>query len=125
MAVTYSTTLKNTRLDAVDDAVNAGTGSGYIEIGTTGMAATLVTITLNDPAFNAASGGTLGLDATGLSNTATGTGTAAAARIRTSAAADVITGLSVGTGGADIILDSTSITSGQTVTINSGTITHG
>lgn len=53
------------------------------------------------------------------------TGTAAAARIRTSSGGtDIITGLTVGTSGADINLDSVSITSGQTVTISSATITH-
>jgi hypothetical protein len=51
-------------------------------------------------------------------------GTAAEARIRTSADADVVTGLTVGTSGTNIVLDSTSITAGQTVTINSATITH-
>ena len=51
-------------------------------------------------------------------------GTAAAARIRTGADADVVTGLTVGTSDADIILDSVSITAGQTVTLNSASITH-
>lgn len=125
MAVTYPTALKNTRLDAVDDAVNAGAAAGTLEIGTTGMGAVLVTITLNDPAFNAAAAGAMSLDATSLSGTASGTGTAAAARIRDSDSNDVVTGLTVGTGSEDIVLDSASITSGQTVTITSGTITHG
>jgi len=53
------------------------------------------------------------------------TGTAAAARIRTSGATDVVTGLTVGTSGADIILDTVSITAAQTVTLTSATITHG
>jgi hypothetical protein len=56
---------------------------------------------------------------------ADGTGTAAAARIRTGADGDVVTGLTVGTGSEDIVLDSTSITTGQTVTISSATISHG
>ena len=53
------------------------------------------------------------------------TGTAAAARIRTApAGTDIITGLTVGTSASDINLDSVSITAGQTVTINSATVTH-
>ena len=36
----------------------------------------------------------------------------------------MITGLTVSTTGADINLDSVSITTGQTVTITTGTITH-
>ncbi len=52
------------------------------------------------------------------------TTTAAAARIRDSNSTDIITGLTVGTSATDIILDNTSINTGQTVTINSATITH-
>ncbi len=100
-----------------------GAGAAYIEIGTAGMAAVLVMITLADPA-STVTGDVLTLSGTPKSGTATGTGTAAAARIRTSAAADVVTGLTVSTTGADINLDSVSITTGQTVTITSGTITH-
>jgi hypothetical protein len=123
MAVTYAAGLKTTRMQAVRDAIDAG-AAGKLEIGTAGMAAVLVTITLADPA-STVSGDTLTLAGTPKSGTASGTGTAAAARIRTSADADVVTGLTVGTSGTDIILDSVSITSGQTVTINSGTIQHG
>jgi hypothetical protein len=56
--------------------------------------------------------------------TASGTGTAAAARIKTSGGTSNLTGLTVGTSGSDINLDSTSITSGQTVTLSSATIQH-
>jgi hypothetical protein len=47
------------------------------------------------------------------------------ARIRTSANADVITDLTVGLSGANVNLDSLSVTAGQTVTINSAAFTHG
>ena len=124
MAVTYAAGLKTTRMQAVRDAIDAGAGAGKLEIGTAAMAAILVTITLADPA-STVSGDQLTLAGTPKSGTASGTGTAAAARIRTSADADVVTGLTVSTSGADINLDSVSITSGQTVTITSGTITHG
>lgn len=121
MAIVYSTTLKNTRLDAVDTAVGA---SGVLEIYTSGLASLLVSISLNNPAFAAASGGTMSLDATGLSGTAGNAGTAAEAKI-TDGTSDVITGLTVGQGTGDISLDNTTIASGQTVNITSGTITHG
>lgn len=121
---TYSTALKNARLDEITAAIDAGTGAGKLEIGTAGMASVLATITLNDPSAGAASGGVLTLTMPQSDTSADATGTAAEARIRTSANADVITGLTVGTAATDIILDSTSITAGQTVTINSATITH-
>jgi hypothetical protein len=125
MAVTYAAGLKTSRMQAVVDAIDAGT-AGKLEIGTAAMAAVLATFTLADPC-GTVSGSVLNLDFDpDISDTsADGTGTAAAARIRTSADADVITGLTVGTSGTDIILDSVSITAGQTVTLTLGTITHG
>lgn len=125
MAVTYTTALKNTRMTDVLTAIDIEASAGKLEIGTAAMATTLVTFTLADPSGTVAAGVlTLDFDPD-ISAVAAATGTAAAARIRTGADADVVTGLTVGTSGTDIILDSTSITSGQTVTIQTGTITHG
>lgn len=124
MAVNYSTAVKTARMTAVRDQIDAGTGAGILQIGTTGMGTVLAEITLNDPS-GTISGAVLTLSGFPKSDTsANATGTAAAARIRDSSGNDVITGLTVGTTGSDINLDSVSITSGQTVTINSATITH-
>lgn len=123
MAVTYAAGVKTARMNAVKDAIDAGAAAGKLEIGTAGMAAVLVTITLADPASTVA-GSVLTLAGTPKSGTATGAGTAAAARIRDSNNADVATGLTVGTSGADINLDAVVIAVGQTVTVNSGTLTH-
>jgi len=124
MAITYTTAVKNARLDVVTTAIGS---TGVLEIGTTGMAVVLATIELGNPAASGASGGVLTLAGFPRSDTdADATGTAAAARIRTaSGGTDVITGLTVGLSGSDINLDSVSITAGQTVTINSASITHG
>jgi hypothetical protein len=127
MAVNYSTTVKTNRMTAVRDSIDAGGAAGKLEIGTTGMASVLATITLgySGASTGTVSGSVLTLAGFPRSDTsADATGTAAEARIRTSANADVVTGLTVGTTGSDINLDSTSITLGQTVTINSATITH-
>jgi hypothetical protein len=123
MAVTYTTAVKNARLDAVTTAIGT---TGVLEIGTTGMASVLATIALGNPAAAGASGGVLTFSGFPRSDTsADNTGTAAAARIRTaSGGTDIVTGLTVGLSGSDINLDSTSMTTGQTVTINSATITH-
>lgn len=124
MAITYTTAVKNARLDVVTTAIGS---TGVLEIGTTGMAVVLATIELGNPAATGASGGILTLAGFPRSDTdADATGTAAAARIRTaSGGTDVITGLTVGLSGSDINLDSVNITAGQTVTINSASITHG
>lgn len=122
MAVTYTTAVKNARLDAVVSSIGS---AGVLEIGTTGMGTVLATIALGNPA-GTSTGGVLTFSGFPRSDTsADATGTAAAARIRTgSGGTDVVTGLTVGTSGSDINLDSTSITAGQTVTITSATITH-
>jgi len=122
MSVTYTTAVKNARLNAVTTAIGS---TGVLEIGTAGMATILATIPLANPAAPAASGGVLTLTMPQSDASADASGTAAAARIRTaSGGTDVVTGLSVGTSGADINLDSVSITAGQTVTISSASITH-
>ena len=122
MAVNYSTAVKNARLDAVVTAIGV---SGKLEIGTAGMGTVLAEISLNSTA-GTTSGGVLTFSGFPKSDTsANASGTAAAARIRDGSNVDVITGLTVGTSGTDIILDTTSIVSGQTVTITSAAITHG
>lgn len=122
MAITYTTAVKNARLDAVVSQIGS---TGVLEIGTTGMGSILATISLNSTA-GTSSGGVLTFSGFPKSDTsADNSGTAAAARIRTgTGGTDIVTGLTVGTSGSDINLDSTSITAGQTVTITSATITH-
>lgn len=122
MAVTYTTAVKNARLDAVTTAIGT---TGVLEIGTTGMASILASISLNNPAAASAASALLTFSGFPKNATAGATGTAAAARIRTgTGGTDIVTGLTVGTSGSDINLNSVSITSGQTVTISSATITH-
>ena len=124
MPVVYPNAVKIARMAAV--VSQAGT-TAVLEIGTAGMATVLATIPLGNPIAPAATGvGLLTLAGFPRSDTsADATGTAAAARIRTATGGtDIITGLTVGLSAADVILDSVSITSGQTVTLSSATITH-
>lgn len=124
MAVTYSATIKSARMAEVITAIDGGGGAGKLEIGTTGMASTLATITLPATSF-VESGGVITLQGVPLSVAASATGTAAEARFRDFVNADCVTALSVGTGSEDIVLNSVAISSGQDVEITSGTITHG
>ena len=124
MSVIYHNAVKIARMNAVTTA--AGT-TAVLEIGTAGMATVLATITLGNPIAPAATGaGVLTLAGFPRSDTsADATGTAAAARIRTSTGGtDIITGLTVGLSGTDVILDSLSVTAGQTLTVSTGTFTH-
>lgn len=124
MAIIYTTAIKNSRMTVVRDAIDAGTGPGILQIGTTGMATVLAEIVLDDPS-GTVSAGTLSFSGfPKTDSSANASGTAAVARIRDSSGNDVITGLTVGLASADIILDSVSITAGQQVTINNASISH-
>ena len=136
MAVVYDLDTKNDRMTAVRDRIDSGSGPGVLQIGTAGMASVLVwgcgasvaiqlaEFTLNDPC-GTVSGGVLGFSGfPKTDSSANNTGTAAAARIRDSNSNTRVSGLTVGTSSADIILDSVSVTAGQQVTINSASITH-
>jgi hypothetical protein len=136
MTVTYATaTVKTPRMQAMADVIAsrtpaAATGTataGQLVIGTAALAGAtgvLATIALAATAFTVA-GAVATLQGTPLSAVASATGTAALAEFRNNAGTTVISGLTVQTSGGDINLNSLSITSGKTVTINTGTITHG
>lgn len=124
MGVVYNSTLRTTRMTAVETALDAGAGAATLEIGTTGMASVLVTFTLSDPA-GTVSGDVLTLSSMPKSATAGNTGTAAEARLKDSTGTVVVSGLTVGTVGTNIIITpNTTITSGQSCSLTSGTITH-
>jgi hypothetical protein len=132
MTLRVATAVRNAGLDAKYDRVNAGSGPGVIEYRTGSQPASadtaasgsvLVTFTLADPAFAPAAGGVKDLDADpDISATATGTGTVGWARCKDSDGNTIFDG-SVGTSGTDFIINSTSITSGQTVNLTLGSIT--
>jgi hypothetical protein len=125
MAVTYNTTLKNTRMT---DVVTAIGSTGYLNIYTAGLGTLLASIPLANPAGTVTSG-VLTFSGTPLTeSSANASGTAAAATVTTASnggGTTIISGLTVSTSAADIILSSTSIVSGQPVTITSASITHG
>lgn len=125
MAVTYSTACKTARMEAVVAQIDAGAGTSTIEIGTAGMASVLAVFDLPDPCGTVTNGVlTFDMDPDLVDASANASGTAAEARIKDGDGTVVISGLTVGTSGADVILDSVSITSGQTVTLTTGSITH-
>lgn len=133
MVLHFATATRNAMLDAIATALNAGSGAAYIEVrsgtqpanaNTAASGTVLATITLTDPAQDgAASAGVLTIDADpDISATAAATGTASWARVYDSTGAAVFDG-SVATSGGDFTITSTSITSGQTVTLTVGTLT--
>jgi hypothetical protein len=124
MAVIYATAVRTARMNDVLTALNQGAGPGKLKIGTTAMGSILATLILVDPA-GSVSGDILTLDFDpDISDVADNSGTAAAATLTDSDDNIIVSGLTVGTSGTNIVLDSTSITAGQTVTITAGTLTH-
>lgn len=115
---TLDADLRNALADAFGDNMDSAT----LTIGTTSMGTTLVTYTFPAGAFNAASAGVCTLNGVPDAETAAATGTAAEATIVQGIYS--VTGLTVGTSGTDVIIDNTSITSGQTVNLTAFTWTQ-
>lgn len=135
MSVTYNATLKTNRLNLVVNALGTaaaptitttGVSAGTLVIGTSALSgATGVLATIALPVTPATvSGNVLTIAGVPLTATASATGTAALAELRNNAGTTIVSGLTVGTSGTDIIINSTAISSGQTVQLTSGTITH-
>jgi hypothetical protein len=122
--------------DAIVDLIDGGAGAGLLRIydGTQptdpdtaiGAQNLLAELTLSDPAFGAAADAAPGGRATASSITtdasANATGTASWFRVVTSAGTAIIDG-SVGTSGADLNLNTTSIVLGASVAVTSWTFT--
>jgi hypothetical protein len=120
VTVTYNNTVKGNMATQVINAIDGGAGAGTLEICTAAYASVLATITLNDPC-GTQSNGLITFSGFPKSATAGATGTAAIARVKDSGGTVIFDGLTVGTSGTDIVLGTTSINSGNTVQLNSGT----
>jgi hypothetical protein len=124
----YTAALKSTRMQAVIAAIDAAATTGVVDITTGGNATLLVSIPLSKPSFTE-SGGIITLAGTPKAAAAAADGQAAVATIKDGNGNVVVDQLSVGIGGSifsppNIIIDTISIVSGQTVTLSGGTITH-
>lgn len=124
MTVVYSTAAKGARLAAVIAQIDAGAGPGKLKIRSSGNVV-LATLNLADPC-GSVSGDVLNFDFDpDISDiSADASGIPANAIITDSDDNTVISGLTVGLSAADVVLDSLSITAGQTVTVTLGSITH-
>jgi hypothetical protein len=139
MTVRISTAARNAMADGVAALIDGGAGAGRLRIytgsqpagpGTAPSGTLLVEITLNDPAFGAASTGVATLDVDpALSGTGVAAGTAGWARYLTSTEAaatglGIVDGSVTATGGGgDVTVATTTISVGLTVPVTSATIT--
>lgn len=124
MSVIYSVKLKDARMNEVRAAIDAGGSPGTLEIGTPGMATVLAVLTFAKPS-GSTSGGVLIFNPITADSAADASGIAKEARIKDGNGAVVVSGLTVGTSGANINLGSVNITAGSPVTLSTGVITHG
>lgn len=129
MAIAYASALRNTRMDAI--ATLAGNGA-LIRIydGTrpaTGGTATnlLAELTGASPFAAAASGGVLTVGTITQDSSANATGTATWFRVTASNGTTIVMDGNVGTSGSDLNLTTTSIVTGQPVSITSFVLTEG
>lgn len=126
MAMAYATAVRTARMQAVADAIDGDVGAGSLEIGTSGFGSVLAILTLADPCGTVSSG-VLTFDVTPAleDSSANATGTAAEARIKDNSGDIIVSGLTVGTSGTNIVLTSTAIVATEPVTITAFTITEG
>ena len=127
MAVTYSAAVKNARMDAVLAEIGV---SGKVKLYTTGGSSSgtlLATFALPNPSGTVTTDTlTFDVDPDIDDSSADDNGTAAVAEITTSADAVCVSGLTVGTSGTDVTISpSTTITTGQVVTLTALSIQHG
>ena len=131
MALGIATTIRNTKVQAIQAAAD-DSGGATLKLytspqpatgGSVGGASLLATFTLPNPCAPSASGGVLTLNAIS-SVSASGSGTAVWARLA-DGSGTFVADCTVGTSGTDIILGTNVLTSGLTVAITSATVTAG
>lgn len=107
------------RTSVIADAV---TNLNRLDIRTSGGAGVLATFTIT---WAAGAAGVQEVQSTPVSTTASAGGTAAEARLYKNDATpdEQITGLTVGTGSEDVVIDNTTIANGQTINLTAGSLT--
>jgi len=132
MTIRLSIAARNAALNAVAARVDNGASNGTLKIYTGSQPANadtaasgtlLVTIALADPSFESPATGVMAMDADpDLTGTAVATGTAGWARVADSDSNSVYDG-TVGTSGVDFTINTTSIVTGQVITLATSALT--
>lgn len=126
MPVTLSTSAKNARAAATMATIDGGSGVGVLVLGTSalsGATGVVASISLQEPSFSIAAGVSTALGVP-LSAIASANGPLAKAEIRDSAGNVIVSGLTVGTSGTDVIVASTAVIPTNTIQITALTITE-
>lgn len=131
MTLGINSTHRNSMLNVLRNAIDAGAGAGLLRVydgsrpATCGAATTLLAqLTFTDPSAPDAAAGVLTFSTITKDSSADAAGTATWCRVVDSTGACVFDG-SVGVAASDYILSTTTIAVGNEVTCTSGTITAG
>jgi hypothetical protein len=131
MALQFSTAVRNARLDAIETAIGVSavlkirTGAAPADCATADSGTVLATLSLPSDWMAGASGGSKAKSGTWQDASADATGTAAHFRLYASDGTTCHAQGTVGTSGADMIVDNTSLNAGQSFTVNTFTLTEG
>ena len=131
MALQYSVTVRNAKLDAVETAIGVSavlrirSGSPPASCASADQGTVLASITLPSDWMAAASGGTKDKSGTWTDSSADATGTAGHFRLYASDGTTCHAQGTVGTSATDMIVDNTSFASGQSFTVTAFTLTAG
>jgi hypothetical protein len=129
MAIQLSTSVRNARLDAIESTIGTDavlkirSGAAPADVATADSGTVLASLTLPADWMAAAASGSKAKSGTWQDASADATGTAAHFRLYASDGTTCHMQGTVGTSGTDMIVDSTSFTSGQSFTINTFTLT--
>ena len=131
MALGIATAVRNTKMNAIPAAIDAGAGPGFlrgydgVRPATGGAVTTLLfELTFSDPSFAVAGSGSITANAINLDPLANNNGTATWFRVTDSVGTFIMDG-DISTAGADCNLDSVSIILGKPVEITSMILTDG
>jgi hypothetical protein len=124
MPIEYPPELRTARMADVVAALDGAPGHATLEICDSDYSNVLAVFTLQKPSFSEA-GGTLTILGVPLDATNLLTGNAALARLKDGAGVIWASGMTVGTGGTEIVLASVSLTAGEPLTLKACNIFSG
>lgn len=131
MAIQLSTAVRNARLDSIETTISTSavlkirTGAAPADVATADSGTVLATLTLPSDWMAAASSGSKAKSGTWQDSSADASGTAAHFRLYASDGTTAHMQGTVGQGSGDLSLDNTNIAAGQSITINTFTLTDG
>lgn len=120
MAITHATATRNALADQVDTLVNTGAGTALFRL--RASTTTITDFSLQNPAFGAASSGTITLQGTPIVAAAGASGTVDNFQVLDRDGTLVFSGsVTAGGGGGDVTIDNTSVNNGQDCSLDSFT----